>query len=147
MARAVENDGVSYTQAVDNLAQRIGVSAADVLKAPTKITDTTELPAILKESVVDAGRFELAAKFVDRGDTVGELRGNFDCPSVANFDAANAAGCPATDLQTVGIKAAQNYAMNLEGMPRYDYVFVIIEENESLSSLRTTPACLTSTPS
>ena len=61
VARAVENDGVTYTQAVANLAQRIGVSAADVLKAPTQITDTTELPAILKESVVDAGRFELAA--------------------------------------------------------------------------------------
>jgi hypothetical protein len=73
---------------------------------------------------------------VDRGDTVGVLRGNFDCPNVASFDAANAAACPTSDLQTVGIKAAQNYAMNLEGMPRYDYVFVIIEENESLSSLK-----------
>jgi hypothetical protein len=136
VARAVENDGVTFTQAVDNLAQRIGVSAADVLTAPTKITDTTELPAILKESVVDAGRFELAAKFVDRGDTVGELRGNFDCPNVASFDGANATVCSTADQQTVAIKAAQNYAMNLEGMPRYDYVFVIIEENESLSSLK-----------
>ena len=136
VARAVENDGVTFTQAVDNLAQRIGVSAADVLKAPTKITDTTELPAIVKESVVDAGRFELAAKFVDRNDTVGELRGNFDCANVASFDPTNADVCPTSDQQTVGIKAAQNYAMNLEGMPRYDYVFVIIEENESLSSLK-----------
>ena len=100
VARAVENDGVTYTQAVANLAQRIGVSAADVLKAPTKITNTTELPAILKESVVDAGRFELAAKFVDRGDTVGELRGNFDCPNVASFDAANADACAGSDLAT-----------------------------------------------
>ncbi len=136
VARAVENDGVSYTQAVKNLAQRIGVSPADVLKAPTKITDSAELAVILKESVIDAGRFELAAKFVDRGDTVGALRGNFDCPNVASFDAANAAACPASDLQTVGIKAAQNYAQNVEGIPRYDYVFVIIEENESLSSLK-----------
>src|SRR3984957_12427199 len=136
VARAVENDGVSFTQAGDNLAQRIGVSSADVLKAPTKITDTTELAAILKESVVDAGRFELAAKFVDRGDTVGELRGNFDCANVASFDPTNADACQASDVQTVAIKAAQNYAMNLEGMPRYDYVFVIIEENESLSSLK-----------
>jgi hypothetical protein len=136
VARAVENDGVTYTQAVDNLAQRIGVSAADVLKAPTKITDTTEVPAIVKESVVDAGRFELAAKFVDRGDTVGELRGNFDCANVVSFDPTNADACQASDVQTVTIKAAQNYAQNLEGIPRYDYVFVIIEENESLSSLK-----------
>jgi Phosphoesterase family len=136
VARAVENDGVTYTQAVENLAQRIGVSPTDVLKAPTRITDTTEQAAIIKETLIDSGRFELAAKFVDRGDTVGELRGNFDCPNVASFDAANATACPASDLQTVTIKAAENYAQNLEGIPRYDYVFVIIEENESLSSLK-----------
>jgi hypothetical protein len=136
VARAVENDGVSYTQAVANLAQRIGVSATDVLKAPTQITASTELPAILQESVIDAGRFELAAKFVDRGDTVGELRGNFDCPNVASFDGTNADACTGTDLNTVSIKTAQQWAENLEGLPRYDYVFVIIEENESLSSLK-----------
>ena len=136
VARAVENDGVSYTQAVANLAQRIGVSATDVLKAPTQITNTVELPAILQESVIDAGRFELAAKFVDRGDTVGELRGNFDCPNVASSDATNADACASTDLSTVTIKTAQQWAENLEGLPRYDYVFVIIEENESLSSLK-----------
>jgi hypothetical protein len=136
VARAVENDGVTYEQAVTNLAQRIGVSAADVLTAPTKITDTTELPAILQESVIDTSRFQLAAKFVDRGDTVGELRGNFDCPNVASFDSVNADACTGTDLNTVTIKTAQEYAQNLEGMPRYDYVFVIIEENESLSVLK-----------
>jgi hypothetical protein len=136
VARAIDNDGVTYTQAVANLASRLGVSTADVLKAPTTITNTAELPAILKESVIDAGRFELAAKFVDRGNTVGVLRGNFDCPDVASFDAANADACTGTDLETVNILQAQEYAMNLEGMPRYDYVFLIIEENESLSSLK-----------
>jgi hypothetical protein len=136
VARAVENEGVSFTRAVNNLAQRIGVSSADVLKAPTHVTDPSELTAVLKESVIDTGRFELAAKFVDRGDTVGELRGNFDCPNVAGFDPTNAGACPASDQATVGIKAAQNWAMNLEGIPRYDYVFLIIEENESLNSLK-----------
>ncbi|HEY4213303.1 MAG TPA: alkaline phosphatase family protein [Steroidobacteraceae bacterium] len=136
VARMVENDGVGFAQAVENLARRIDVSPTDVLKAPTKITDSSELSSVLKESAVDAGRFELAAKFVDRGDTVGELRGNFDCPNVASFDPTNADACPASDTATVGIKAAQNWAMNLEGIPRYDYVFVIIEENESLSTLK-----------
>ncbi|HEY4370126.1 MAG TPA: alkaline phosphatase family protein [Steroidobacteraceae bacterium] len=139
VARAVENDGVTFAQARDSLAQRIGVSANDVLVAPTKVTNTAELPALLKESVIDAGRFELAAKFVDRGNTVGELRGNFDCPAVAASDATNANPCTGDDLKTVDIKAAQQLAMNLEGMPRYDYVFVIIEENESLVSVKDNP--------
>lgn len=132
---AIENQGLSYTQAVDNLAQRIGVSSADVLLPPTQVTDSTEVPAIVKESVVAQNRLQLAAKFVDRGDTVGELRGNFDCPNVASFDPTNSAGCSASDLNTVAIPAAQEYAFNLEGMPQYDYVFVIIEENESQSSV------------
>ena len=136
VARAVQFDGVSYTQAVNNLAQRINVSAADLLIAPTKNTDAMELPAILKESVVDTDRFQLAAKFVDRGDTIGELRGNFDCPNVAGFDSGNADACAAADLAPeTSIWDAQNRAQNLEGMPRYDYVFLIIMENESLNSV------------
>jgi hypothetical protein len=132
---AIENQGLTYLQAVDNLAQRIGVSSADVLLPPTQVADSTELPVILKESVVAQNRLQLAAKFVDRGDTVGELRGNFDCPNVASFDASNADACAASDLNTVAIPAAQEYAFNLEGMPQYDYVFVVIEENESQNAV------------
>jgi hypothetical protein len=135
VALAIENQGLSYTQAVDNLAQRIGVASSDVLLPPTQVTDSAELPAILKESVIAQGRLQLAAKFVDRGDTVGELRGNFDCPNVVSFDPTNADACAGTDLNTVAIPAAQEWAFNLEGMPQYDYVFVIIEENESQSTV------------
>jgi hypothetical protein len=136
VALAIENQGLTYAQAVDNLAQRINVSSTDVLLPPTQVTDSTELPSILKESVIAQGRLQLAAKFVDRGDTVGELRGNFDCANVATFDPTNANACTAADLSTVGIPAAQEWAFNLEGMPQYDYVFVIIEENESQVSVQ-----------
>jgi Phosphoesterase family len=141
VARMMEANGLTFVQAVNSLASRLNVSSADVLLAPTTVHDATELPAILKESVVDAGRWQLAATFVDRGDTIGELRGNFDCPNVAAFDATNAgSNCLASDANTVtGIKQAQQFAMNLEGIPRYDYVFVIIEENESLTSLKNAP--------
>jgi Phosphoesterase family len=136
VARSAQFDGVSFAQAVDNLAQRIGISSADALVAPTKIQDATELPAILKESVIDTDRFQLAARFVDRGDPVGELRGNFDCAAVASFDPANADACSAADQAPVtDLWQAQNFAQNLEGLPRYDYVFVVIEENESLVSI------------
>jgi Phosphoesterase family len=143
VGHAVDFTGVTYQQAVNNLAQRIGVSAADVLTAPTLLTNATELPAILKESVIDTGRFQLAAKFIDRGDTIGELRGNFDCPNISSpavsdtSEDSTSDGCTGTDLNTPStIWQAQDYAENLEGMPRYDYVFVIILENESLSSLK-----------
>jgi hypothetical protein len=138
---AIENQGLSYTQAVDNLAQRLGVASTDVLLPPTQVTDSTEVAAIVQESVVAQNRLQLAAKFVDRGDTVGELRGNFDC---ANATAAaliaaadsTADGCAAGDSATVSIAAAQQWAFNLEGMPQFDNVFVIVLENESQSSVQ-----------
>jgi hypothetical protein len=136
VALAIENQGQTYAQALATLTQRIGVStSANTLLPPTQVTNSADQAAILKESVVAQGRLTLAAKFVDRGDTVGELRGNFDCPAVASFDPTNADTCAASDLATVAIPAAEEYAFNLEGMPQYDYVFVIIEENESQSSV------------
>src|SRR5580692_1656603 len=142
VALAIENKGLSYTQAVDNLAERLGVASTDVLLPPTQVTNAAELPAIVQESVVAQNRLSLAAIFIDRGDTVGELRGNFDCPSVAAAATISAApfntsnGCAAGDTATVGILAAQQWAFNLEGMPQYDAVFVIILENESQSSVQ-----------
>jgi Phosphoesterase family len=136
VALAIENQGLTYAQALANLTQRIGVSTStNTLLPPTEITNTSDQAAVLKESVIAQGRLALAAKFVDRGNTVGQLRGNFDCPNVASFDPTNADACTGTDLTTVAIPAAQEYAYNLEGMPRYDYVFVIIEENESQTSV------------
>jgi len=137
LALAIETQGATFNSAVANLADRIGVAtSSNLLLPPGQVTSAADQAAILKESVVAEGRLALAAKFVDRGDTVGELRGNFDCPAVASFDATNADACAAADLQSVAtIPAAEQYAYNLEGMPQYDYVFVIIEENESQSSL------------
>jgi hypothetical protein len=137
VALAIENQGLTYAEALANLTQRIGVSTStNTLLPPTQVTNSADLAAILKESVVTQGRLTLAAKFVDRGDTIGELRGNFDCPNVASFDPTNADGCTGTDLNTVAnIPIAQEYAFNLEGMPQYDYVFVVIEENESQNSV------------
>ena len=110
VALAIENQGLTYTQAVNNLAQRINVSAADVLLPPTQVGDASELPAILKESVVAQGRLQMAAKFVDRGDTIGELRGNFDAGVFRN--AAHNEHKPAKYVQAsmnlVGVVDQQN---------------------------------------
>jgi len=137
VALAIENQGLTYAEALANLSQRIGVStSANTLLPPTQVTNATDQAAILRESVIAQGRLTLAAKFVDRGDSIGELRGNFDCPDVASFDPTNADGCTGTDQNSVAnILTAEQYAFNLEGMPQYDYVFVVIEENESQSSV------------
>ena len=112
IARAMEADGLSYTAARDALASRLSAASEDIVLAPTKILEPTELSAVLKESVVDAGRFELAAKFVDRHDV-----------------------SPTTQTP-VQIKEAQQLAMNLESIPRYDNIFIIMLENKATLSIK-----------
>jgi len=107
IARSMEADALSFGDARDHLAQRLNVASDEVLLAPTKVQDLAAQPAIYQESVVDTGRFELAARFVDRGTAS-------------------------------GVKDGEQQAMNLESIPRYDNIFIIILENKDSSVIYNT---------
>ena len=64
----MENDSLSYSDAVATLSERIGVESSSVTAAPTAITDPTQLQLVEAESVILTNRFGFAAKAVDRGD-------------------------------------------------------------------------------
>jgi hypothetical protein len=108
LVRLMENDGLSYSDAVSTLSERIGVESSSVTAAPTAITDPAQLKAVEAESVVLTNRFGLAAKAVDRGDYT-------------------------------TIPAAQQGAMNLEGIPRYDHIFIVMLENKSTAGIVNSP--------
>lgn len=106
VARLVDT-GESESDATAKIAQRLGVSAAQVTSDYTKITDATARTALETEANLLNTRFALASTMVARGDV----------SSVTN--------APET------LKQAEQDAFNLEGVPRYDNVFVIILENET----------------
>jgi hypothetical protein len=84
------------------------------------LSDTTGASAeVLKESVLLSSRFAFAAKMVDRDVS----------PAALAVD-PNATG-PA-----ITMKEAQLAVMNLEGIPRYDHVFLIVLENKATSSIK-----------
>ena len=115
VVRMMEEDRVSFEAAKNNLATRLGVSSDAVL------ADTTAAGAdLLKESVILSNRFAFAARMVDRHDV---------SPAALAAD-PNATG-PA-----ITMKEAQQAAMNLEGIPRYDHVFMIVLENKATSSIK-----------
>jgi hypothetical protein len=66
--------------------------------------------ALLPESVTLTARFTLAAMMVDR-----------------------------RDIPSQTMKDAQQAAMNLEGIPRYDHLFIIMLENKATSSIKNSP--------
>lgn len=113
--RSMEADGTSYNTAAQNLATRLGVPVSQVLSDPNTVTDPVVKTALLNESVILSNRFALAAKMVDRGDV-----------------------SPSTSLP-IAIKEAQQVAMNVEGIPRYDHIFIIMLENKGTKSIKGSP--------
>lgn len=103
--RMMEDGGGNFFTERQNLADRLGVPADQVLNDPNKVTDAVIKTALLNESVVLSNRFAFAAKMVDRQDVA-------------------------------TIKEAQQAAMNVEGIPRYDHIFIVMLENKATLSIR-----------
>ncbi|MDD4915894.1 MAG: alkaline phosphatase family protein [Methylococcales bacterium] len=118
--RSMENDGVTFAAAKTALASRLGVDSAVVLNNPATVTNSTQRTAMLTESNILTNRWTLAAKMVDRGDV-----------STAALAANSSATGPA-----IQIPEAQNTAVNLEGIPRYDHIFIIMLENKGTNSIK-----------
>ncbi|MYM21508.1 phosphoesterase [Duganella sp. FT135W] len=115
IARMMDDDRISFESAKNNLATRLNVSADALL------SDTTGASVdVLKESVLLSSRFGFAAKMVDRRDV---------SPAALAAD-PNATG------PVITMKEAQLAVMNLEGIPRYDHVFLIVLENKATSSIK-----------
>jgi len=123
VVRMMEADGLSFSTAKENLAERLGVEVTQVLADPNKVTASDQKSALLKEATVLNNRFTFAAKMVDRHDV---------SPAALAAD-PNATG-PA-----ITIKEAEQAAMNIEGIPRYDHIFIIMLENKATSSIVGSP--------
>jgi len=120
VARMMEADGLDYLTAKQDLATRLVVPAYQVLSDPGQVTDSAVQTALLTESVILTNRFGLAAKMVDRGQV---------------SPAALAANPNATG-PAITMKEAQQAAMNVEGIPRYDHIFIVMLENKATSSIK-----------
>ena len=123
VVRTMEANGTSYQTASETLAARLEVTPADLLLAPSAMPEGAAKHAVTTESVILSGRLALAAKMVDRKDVN---------PAALALD-------PAATAPAITMKEAQQAVMNLEGIPRYDHVFVIMLENKATSSIKGSP--------
>jgi len=105
IVRMMEADGLDQATAQRSLASRLDVGSDAVIADPAEIANDRTRASLLRESVILTGRFSLAAKMVDRHD-----------PAMT-------------------IKEAQQAVMNLEAIPRYDHLFIIMLENKATSSI------------
>ena len=123
VVRMMEDQHADFTAMRKNLAKRLGVPANQVLDDPNTVNDTAIQTALLNESVILSERFALAAKMVDRGDV----------------SPAALAANPSATGPTTTIKEAEQTVMNIEGIPRYDHIFIIMLENKGTKSIKDSP--------
>jgi hypothetical protein len=123
IVRLMEADRASYEGARAQLARRLGISVAEAAGDPAIVTAPASRRAVLAESVTLSRRFALAAKMVDRHDVSPAAR----------------AKNPGATGPAMTMKEAQQAAMALEGIPRYDHIFIITLENKAAAVIRKSP--------
>lgn len=146
--RAVEANSSTYATETANIAARLTgpafnkgsatVAAADVVADLSGVTDAAEKYALEYESNSLANRFTYATAKLDRGDmypdALAVAGGDPRLKGVAGITAGET--IPTTDPRAkITYAQAQQAAFNIEGVPAYDNIFVIMEENKSTDAI------------
>ncbi len=135
--RAVEANASSYATETTNVAARLSgpafnkgtvtVAAADVVADVNKLTGAEQY-ALLYETNSLGNRYTYATAKLDRADKYP------DALAVAGGD-PRVAGAAADTRTAITYAQAQQAAFNIEGVPAYDNIFIVMEENKSTDAI------------
>lgn len=136
--RMMEADGIDYATAKANLAKRIGVSETDVVSDISAATGTAET-AMLKEANALSQRYAYATAKLDRKDKYPDdlavAGGDPRLKGMAGVT-QEILNTPADTRQPITFKQSQQAAFNIEGIPRYDHIFIVMLENKATSTIK-----------
>jgi hypothetical protein len=142
VARAMEANSTDYPTEKANIATRLGVPATSVLSDVNAVSDATAKSAMLFESNALANRFTYAITKLDRGDLYPDaLAVQGGDPRLKGLSGVTALTTTGTaDTRTaITFLQSQQAAFNVEGIPRYDHVFIVMLENKATSSILNSP--------
>ena len=144
--RLVEANGTTYAAEKANLATRLSgpgvaasdatVAAADALADVNKLSGA-EQSAVLYEDNALTNRFTYATTKLDRGDLYPDalaVTGGDPALVGASGVTATTAVAPTQTQAAITFAQSQQAAFNVEGIPRYDAVFVLMLENRSIGT-------------
>ena len=140
VVRQMEANGTDYPTEKQNLATRLGLTATQTLADVSTLTDGVQTTN-LREATVLSERFRYAVTKLDRGDRYPDALavpgGDPELTGLANVTAQTAttpeARAPITFAQ------AEQAAFNVEGIPRYDAIFIVMLENKSTQAILGSP--------
>ena len=137
VARLVEANGTSYAIEKQNVATRLGVSVTNVLADVNTVTGADQT-AMLAESKALDNRFIYAITKLDRGDLYPDALavpgGDPRLTAMSNVSQVTAPK-GADTRSKITFAQAQQAAFNIEGIPRYDNIFVVMLENKGTKSI------------
>jgi hypothetical protein len=137
IVRLTETNSSDYATEKANLATRLGVAPANVVADVNAVTGADQT-AMLAESKLLDSRFVYAMTKLDRGDlypdALAEPGGDPTLSKLAGVT-PNSASTGADPRKPITFAQAEQAAFNVEGIPRYDNVFVVMLENKATSSL------------
>jgi len=137
VVRLVEANGTSYASEKQNVATRLGVSVAKVLTDVNTVTGADQT-AMLAESKALDNRFTYAITKLDRGDLYPDaLAVPGGDPRLTAMSNVSQLTVPkgADTRAKITFAQAQQAAFNIEGIPRYDHLFVVMLENKGTKSI------------
>ena len=144
--RLVEANGTDYATEKANVAARLTgpafnkgsatVSATDLLADASTLTGAEQY-AVLYESNALANRYTYATAKLDRKDKYPDaLAVAGGDPRLTGVSHVTAGETIPTDSRTpITFAQSQQAAFNIEGVPAYDNIFVIMEENKSTDAI------------
>ena len=144
--RLVEANGTNFSTEQSNMAARLSgpafnkgtatVSSADLLADVSTLTGAEQY-VLLYEDHALANRYTYATAKLDRGDkypdALAVAGGDPRLAGVAHVTSGET--IPADTRTPITFAQAQQAAFNIEGVPAYDNIFVIIEENKSTDAI------------
>ena len=137
LVRLMEANGSSYVTEKQNLAERMGATPAQVLADVNTIAPGPLRTAMLSESNALTNRFAYAITKLDRGDLYPDALavpgGDPELTGLAGVTASTAT--VADNRQPITFQQSQQAAFEVEGIPRYDHIFIVMLENKGASSI------------
>ena len=140
VVRLTEANSSTYATEKQNLATRIGVPVTSVLSDINSATGTAQ-SAMLAEANALSNRFAYAITKLDRGDLYPDaLAVPGGDPRLKGLSNVTALTANTADTRTpITFQQAQQAAFNVEGVPRYDNIFIVMLENKATSSILNSP--------
>jgi hypothetical protein len=135
--RTMEANAGAYADEKLNLATRLGTSADKVLTDMNGVTDASLKSAMLTESNALANRYTYAITKLDRGDLYPDaLAVAGGDPEITGLAGVTASTATAKETRkAITFQQSQQAAFEVEGIPRYDEVFIVMLENKGTNTI------------